>query len=219
VSQLESSNYWLTFINIGEFDSELNNLYREALQDVESLLGIPVLKDVNRGHMNVFMASPHVITPYHLDREHNFLCQAANEKDVWLWDPDDRENLSELEIERFYCGDMEAAQYGVDVQSRGRAFHIRPGDALYHPPLAPHWVHNGAHMSISVSIGFNTKAIDRRARIYQGNRILRRVGLDGPPPGRSPVLDGLRLGAIAGIKGFNGSLQASHRILTRLRHD
>jgi hypothetical protein len=31
------------------------------------------------------------------------LCQIASEKDVWLWDPDDRKNLSELEIERFFA--------------------------------------------------------------------------------------------------------------------
>src|ERR1700683_2471800 len=99
---------------------------------------------------------------------------------------------------------MEAARYGADAQSRGHQFHIRPGDALSHPPLARHWVQNGAHASISISTGFNTKAIDRRARIYQGNIILRRVGLEGPPPGRSPVLDRLRLGAISGGEGLTG---------------
>jgi hypothetical protein len=217
VSQLERFNYWLTFVNVSEVDPELNDLYRETLQDVETLLGMPILKDVNRGHMNVFMASPNVITPYHIDYEHNFLCQMASEKDVWLWNPDDRANLSELEIERFYCGDMEAARYGVDTQSRGREFHIRPGDALYHPPLAPHWVKNGPRVSISVSMGFSTTSLDRRARIYQGNRILRSVGLQAPPPGRSSVLDGLRSGTVSGIKRFNRSFRVARGILARSR--
>ena len=212
VSRLESSNYWVTFVNISQIDSELNDIYRAALRDVEALLGMPILKDVNRGHINVFMASPHVITPYHLDHEHNFLCQIANEKDVWLWNPDDRSNLSESEIERFYCGNMEAAQYRAEAQSRGRKFHIRPGDAVYHPPLAPHWVQNGPQVSISVSIGFNTHALDRRARIYQANKILRRFALKTPPPGQSPVLDCLRSGATSGVKFFKKSLRRARRV-------
>jgi hypothetical protein len=217
VSQLERLNSWLTFVNISEVDSELKDLYREALRDVESLFGMPILKYVTRGHMNIFMASPHVITPYHIDRAHNVLCQMASEKDVWLWDPDNRANLSESEIERFYCGNMEAARYKADAHSRGREFHIGPGDALYHPPLAPHWVKNGPHVSMSVSISFETTALDRRTRIYQANRILRKVGLAPPPPGRSQVLDGLRSGAIIGIRRFKRSFRVARRILTQSR--
>ena len=152
LARLESANYWITFINISEVDPEFDALYRETLQDVEALLGVPVIKDVTRGHMNVFLASPHAITPYHMDHEHNFLCQVASDKDVWLWDPSDRVNLSEMDIERFYCGDMGAARYKADAQDRAHQFHISPGDALYQPPLAPHWVKNGAGVSISVSV-------------------------------------------------------------------
>lgn len=217
LSQLENSNFWVTLVNISQIDPDLGALYQEALRDVEAILGSPLLGDINRGHMNIFMASPHVITPYHVDREHNFLCQIANEKDVWLWDPDDRANLSELEIERFYSGNMEAAQYRVEAQSRGRAFHICPGDALYHPPLAPHWVQNGPQVSISVAMGFNTSSLDRRARIYQANKIMRRLGLKTPPPGRNPVLDTLRSGTTSGMKYLARSLGRTRRLLSRSR--
>ena len=217
VSQLASSSYWITFINISEVDPELYDVYREALRDMEKLLGMPIVKDVTSGHMNVFMASPHVITPYHLDREHNFLCQVANEKDVWLWDPADRQNLSELEIERYYCGDLEAVRYTPDSQRRGRQFHIVPGDALYQPPLAPHWVKNGPDVSISVAIGLSNTALERRARIYQANSILRKVGLKPPPPGHSPVLDNLRSGAMSGVRRLKGHIRAARRILARSR--
>jgi hypothetical protein len=214
VSELETSNCWVTFVNISEVVPELNDLYQAALRDVEILLDTPFVKGVNRGHMNVFMASPNVITPYHLDYEHNFLCQIAHEKDVWLWDPDDRDNLSELEIERVYCGDMNV-DYAADSQGRAREFHIRPGDALYHPPLAPHWVKNGPEVSISVAIGFSNAALDRRARIYQANRILRKVGLTPPPPGRSAVLDRLRSGAITGMKRWKRLTRVARKTLTR----
>jgi Cupin-like domain len=215
VPQLARLHCWVTFININEVDRELDDVYRSTLQDVERLLGAPILKDISSGHMTVLMASPHVITPYHIDPGHNFLCQIANEKVVWLWDPDDRANISESEIERFYCGDMEAARYGVHSQRRGREFHISPGDALYHPPLAPHWVKNGPNVSISVSMSFNTTALDRRARVYQANRILRSVGVDAPPPGRSRFLDDLRSGAISGMKRLKSSFRVVRGLLTR----
>jgi hypothetical protein len=215
VPLLGQSNYWLSLINIRDVDPELDNLYQEAVQDAEALVGIPILKDVKRGYVTVVMASPHVITPYHIDHGHNFLCQLVGNKTVWLWDPDDRQNLSESEIERFYCGDMEAARYGVDTQLQGREFHIRPGDALYHPPLAPHWVQNGPQVSISVSIGFNTTALDRRARIYQANKILRKVGLHPPPPGHSRILDGLRSSTTFGIVHFKRSLRATRKARAR----
>jgi hypothetical protein len=41
-----------------------------------------------------------------------------------------------------------------------------PGVAAHHPPLAPHWVRNGAAVSVSVSIDFCMRAFDRRARVY-----------------------------------------------------
>lgn len=209
---LTKGNYWVSG-NLSEVDSELHEFCHGVVSDTEALLGMPIFKNISREHVNLFAASPHVITPYHIDREHNFLCQVIGEKDVWLWDPDERENLSESEIETFYCGEMEAARYKTDLQSRSREFHIRPGDAVYHPPLAPHWVKNGPELSISISIGFNTTALERRARIYQANRALRKFGFVAPPPGRSYILDGLRSGAISGIKQLTRSSQSVQRMI------
>ena len=55
------------------------------------------------------MTSPNATTPYHIDHEPNFLMQVHGEKDICLFDQNDREVLSEADIERFYCGDPQAA--------------------------------------------------------------------------------------------------------------
>lgn len=233
VAQLENSNSWLKLTDVGAFDPELDALYRELIQDVETLLDTPIAKDVTHARITVFMASPHVVTPYHIDHDHNFLCQITNEKVVWLWNPDDRENLSELEIERFYFGNTGAAQYRPDLQHHAQEFHLRPGDAVYHAPLAPHLVKNGPNVSVSVSIAFANAALDRRARIYQANRVLRLIGLKPPPPGRSRVLDKVRSGAIgmlnkrapknydeavfSGIKRLKAPLNVAQRLLNGSR--
>ena len=195
LSRLENSSWWINFVGIGEFDPELDDVYRKTLQDVETLLGRRIVKDVKRGHMNVFVASSHMVTPYHFDHGHNFLCQIANEKSAWLWEPDDRENLPYPEVEDFYLEAWDRSRHKLDF-GRAREFRLHPGDALHQPSLAPHWVKNGPSVSISVAMHFSIAALERHARLYQANGVLRRVGLTPAPPGVSRVLDYLRSGII-----------------------
>jgi hypothetical protein len=138
------------------------------------------------------MASPGVVTPYHIDHESNFLLQVEGEKDVCLFDQDDRDVLSDTEIEKFYAGDAEAARYKPNLQDRGALFHLIPGSAVHHPPLAPHLVRNGDSVSVSVSIGFCTRTLDRRAKVYQVNSLMRRAGLRPAAPGQSNLRDRIK---------------------------
>jgi hypothetical protein len=193
LSRLEHSSCWIDFIGINEFDPELDDVYRKTLQDVKFLVGTQAVGDVRRGQMNVFVASPQMVTPYHFDHGHNFLCQIANEKSAWLWEPDDREILPHPEIEDFY---LEAWDRSRRKSGFGpaREFRLQPGDALHQPSLAPHWVKNGPSVSISVAIHFSNASLERRARIYQANGVLRRVGLAPTSPGVNRVFDHLRSG-------------------------
>ena len=72
----------------------------------------------------MFVASPNIVTPYHIDHEMNFLFQIAGEKDVCLFDPSDRELLPEEEIERFYFGEVTGLPYPEHLQQRGRTFRL-----------------------------------------------------------------------------------------------
>ena len=192
---LEQSSRWIDFIGIEEFDPELNQVYLRTLQDVRSLAGTHAVGDVRRGQMNVFVASPGMATPYHFDHGHNFLCQIAGLKAAWLWEPDDREVLPHSEIEDFYFETWIRSPPKSRFQ-RARQFRLGPGDALHQPSLAPHWVQNGPSVSISVAMHFSNANIERRARIYQVNGMLRRAGLMPTPPGSSRALDHLRSGAM-----------------------
>ena len=226
--QLETSNCWIDIVRLNEIDSEFDAVCQALTADVCALLGAPDTKYAQHCQMNVFLTSPNIITPYHYDHAQNFLCQIAGEKEVWLWDPADRENLTDLAIERFYCRDTERKRR-LDFGC-GEKFHIGPGDALHHPALAPHWVRNGPTMSISVGIMFSTAALYRRARIYQANAILRGFGLKPPPPGSNAVLDSLRSGIVSAFSkrsptsindalfsGFNRIQKAVKRVSTAFR--
>ena len=92
----------------------------------------------------------------------------------------------------FYAGDVEAARYKPNLQERGAVFHLTPGVAVHHPPLAPHLVRNGDRVSVSVSIGFCTRTLDRRAKVYQFNSLMRRAGLRPARPGQSSLRDRMK---------------------------
>jgi hypothetical protein len=124
---------------------------------------------------------------------------------VSLHNPSDRDVLPEDQVERFYSGDFEAAQYRPELQSRGTIFRLEPGTVVHHPPLAPHWVKNGDNVSVSVSIGFCMQPIDRVARVYQVNHFLRRFGLRPTPPGRSAFRDKLKIAGVGILSDSNPS--------------
>jgi hypothetical protein len=192
IRALPSSCSYAKISNINAVSSDYERVMQKALRDVEVLLGQSIVPRITWAQMTVFISSPGIVTPYHIDHEANFLCQIAGEKDIWLFDPNDRELLPDTEIEKFYLGDLNGARYREGLQDRGMHFRLLPGVAVHHPPLAPHWVKNGPNVSISVSLNFCMRELDRRAHIYQVNSIMRKMGLHPLPPGRSTVRDALK---------------------------
>jgi hypothetical protein len=205
VRQLADSNAWLKLSSANTADPEYEELLKRVLREVEELSGQPLGEMITWSGLTVFMASPGVTTPYHIDHESNFLFQMSGAKDLSLHNPDERDIVPEEQLERFYAGDFEAAQYRPELQNRGTVFHLVPGTVVHHPPLAPHWVQNGNDVSVSVSIGFCLRPLDRRARVYQVNHLLRRLGLDPTPPGKSKLRDGLKQAAIGIVSKSNPS--------------
>lgn len=203
VRQLADANVWLKLTSANTADPEYQALMDQVLMEVEELSGQPVRELITWAGLTVFMASPRVTTPYHIDHESNFLFQISGSKDVSLHNPSDREVLPEDQVERFYFGDFEAAEYRPELQSRGTIFRLEPGTVVHHPPLAPHWVQNGNDVSVSVSIGFCMQPIDRIARVYQVNHFLRRFGLRPTPPGRSALRDKLKIGGMGMLSTSN----------------
>jgi hypothetical protein len=203
VRELASSSAWLKISSANTADPAYEAFLQQCLQELEELSGVALQQEITWSALTVFLASPYVVTPYHIDHESNFLFQLSGAKQVSLFDPNDRNLLPDAQIESFYSGDFQAAQYREEFQKRGTEYQLLPGLVVHNPPLGPHWVQNGQDVSVSVSIGFCMRSLDRRARIYQVNHYLRRAGLGPKPPGRSALSDGLK---IAGI----GLLSKSH---------
>ena len=189
VRNLDEGRTWLKLSGADAADPAYAEVLREAIDDLAALTGQDLANEITWSSLTIFMASPGIATPYHIDHESNFLLQVQGDKDICLFDPDDREVLPTHEIEQFYLGDPEAARYRPELQARGTVHRLSAGLAAHHPPLAPHWVRNGEAVSVSVSIGFCMRALDRRAKVHQTNSLLRRAGLRPAAPGGSALRD------------------------------
>jgi hypothetical protein len=191
--RIEGGSLWLKISQLQELHSDYENLLQTILAQMEDFSGLPLRRTSTWAGLTVFIASPNVVTPYHFDHDTNFLFQIRGEKDVFLFD---RSILTEQEIEYFYKGEAMAGKFRDGMIDKSEVFHLAPGIAVHHPPLAPHLVKNGDNVSISLSVFYADRYLDERARTYQANYCLRRLGLRPRPPGEAPFCDRLKSSAI-----------------------
>lgn len=203
VRELAGSSAWLKISSANTADPAYEAFLQQCLQELEELSGIALRREITWSALTIFLASPRVVTPYHIDHESNFLFQVSGAKQVSLFDPNDRNLLPDAQIENFYSGDFQAAQYRDEFRERGTEYNLQPGFVVHNPPLGPHWVQNGKDVSVSVSIGFCMRSLDRRARVYQVNHYLRKAGLGPTPPGRSALSDGLKIAGVGLLSKSN----------------
>ena len=175
-----------------EFDPRYKEIHDRILDEAGALAGFPLRRKITWSSMTILLSSPGIITPYHIDHQSNLLLQIQGEKDIWLFDPKDRRVLTEDEIERYYAGSVNAAEYREALQPAAHHYRLAPGLAVHNPSLGPHWVRNGPGVSVSVSVNFSLGKLEARARVYQMNRYLRRIGFSPRPPERSFLDDCLK---------------------------
>lgn len=161
----------------------------------------------------IFVSSPGTVTPYHLDREINLLCQVRGHKTLRLWDQNDREVVSEQELETFFAWhSLRATHFNECYQNRAMVFELQPGTAICQPSTAPHWVKNGSEISVSLSMTFRTAASNRRDTVYKANHAIRRLGLHPAPFGERVLRDSIKhrlFGAYLAGKRLPQSLRSS----------
>jgi hypothetical protein len=66
------------------------------------------------------------------------LFQIQGEKEVYLFDPDDRSVLTEQEIEEYYTGNFQSAIYKEENQNKANIYN-NSGQGVHQPP-GHHWV-------------------------------------------------------------------------------
>jgi hypothetical protein len=180
-------------------DPEFGPVFRDVLRDVEDAVGDVLRSDIAEARATLVISSPRRVTPYHIDAEVNFLLQLRGEKIVNIFDPSDRTLLTDLELEAFFAGDVNAAKYKKERQHDAYVFDFVPGTGLHLPILAPHWTLNGDSVSVAISVNCSLHSNARMAKIYKLTRKLRSRGLVPLSPGVSPWRDRVKLAVVEGL--------------------
>jgi len=134
----------------------------------------------------IFVSSPNSVTPYHFDPEHNILLQIRGTKVMTQFAAGDTRFVPDTAHETYHSGGPRELHWDDAMLPHGTEFALVPGEALFVPVMAPHFVRNGPAPSVSLSITWRSEWSYREsdARIF--NAILRERGFSPRAPGRWP---------------------------------
>jgi hypothetical protein len=198
--RVDNAGAWILMKRV-QNDPDYDEVLNQCLSEVQKLSGRQIDQDKKSQEAIIFLTSPHRVTSYHIDRECNFLMQVRGDKEISVFDRNDRDVLPEQELETFWSKDNNAGVYKPQFQDRAYVFQMRPGTGVHIPVNSPHWLKNGDNVSISLSISYQYKDW-RRKYVFQANYYLRRMGVKPTPPGRSALLDNTkRLVMQVGLNG------------------
>lgn len=149
----------------------------------------------------IFIASPHTITPFHIDRNHGILLQINGTKKVYVWDAEDIDVCSELARDCFHSRhELDKVKWHEEFRERAHVFEVGPGMGVYMPITSPHMVETGDEPSITISLTYSTNATRKNAMEHVMHDLMRRKGLQPSDIGQHPLLDRLSyVGAVAMI--------------------
>ncbi|MGX6449933.1 JmjC domain-containing protein, partial [Patulibacter sp. S7RM1-6] len=170
LAEIAENGSWLVLKNV-ERDARYRALLDRLLDAVDPL--VPGGEDTHLlREAFVFVSAPDSVTPAHVDPEHNFLLQIRGSKVMHVGAFDDDETRAR-ELERFHSGSHRNIERVPDALE---PVELTPGQGVYVPPDAPHWVQNGPEVSISLSITWRTPTTSRRGRLWAANHRLRQRG-------------------------------------------
>lgn len=165
--------------NLPEYAALLDRLMESLPPAILTKTGAPV--DI-KGF--VFLSAPQTHTPLHFDAEYNVLFQVAGTKTFATYPP--REPfLSRAEREAYHATGENLLSMTRAHADCGTRHELAPGDALFVPYCAPHWVRSGPGTSISLSLTWQSAWSRDVAEAERLGPVLRRLGLALPDPALS----------------------------------
>jgi Cupin-like domain len=203
---IEQANAWMSLLNV-QADPIYRRLIDEILDEVRPMIES---KDPGLSYRGgwIFVTSPHAITPFHMDHEHNFILQVRGNKRLYVWDPFDREILSEQALERFHDNhSRELVRWNENFRKRASVFDLSPGQGGYMPSTAPHMVENGDEPSVTISFTYYTDSTRRRELLYRGNARLRGMGFSPKPIASFNRGDNLKHSLLSSYFGIHSRLR------------
>jgi JmjC domain len=195
---IDTNGCWMVLKNIEQVPA-YHALLDELLDEVDPLVqGREGGMNLREGY--VFLSAANSTTPAHTDHEHNFLLQIRGSKQMNLGRFNDPK-VEQLQVEKMFAGERNMDR----LPDEPTAYELKPGDGVYVPPNAPHWVVNGPEVSVSLSITFRTPVTERGAVVHSMNRRLRKLRLSPRPPGERVATDKAKFAVHRALKSLRSS--------------
>lgn len=185
IREIETTNSWAVIKNI-EQHPDYARLLGELLDELRPAI------EARTGRMMklqafAFITSAGGVTPYHFDPEHNILLQLRGAKVMTQFPAGDPRFAPDQVHETYHAGGGRELRWHDDLLPGGTEFALSPGEAVYVPVMAPHFVRNGTAPSVSLSITWRSEWSFAEADARAFNGWLRGLGLTPRRTGRWPL--------------------------------
>lgn len=184
IRKVAEAESWAVLKNIEQvpaYEALLMNLLEEIRPEIEAATGAML-----NPQGFIFISSPGAVTPYHFDPEHNILLQVRGSKVMTQFPAGDTRFVPDEFHETYHSGGPRELKWDDAMLPYGKEFPIGPGEALFVPVMAPHFVKNGPAPSASLSITWRSEWSYRESEARTLNGILRAKGFAPKAPGRFP---------------------------------
>lgn len=185
---IRDAKAWTSLLNV-----QTDPVYRELVGEVlESVRPQVERRDPGMCYRGgwIFVTSPNTVTPFHFDKEHNFILQIHGRKRIYVWDHRDQVVASEHARDLFHLShERYLLRWRDEFRERARIFDLEPGQGAYMPSTSPHMVENGDEPSITASFTYYTDATRRDARLHQAHALIRRARITPPAVAPDSMFD------------------------------
>lgn len=184
IRKVAEAESWAVLKNIEQvpaYEALLLGLLEEIRPEIEAATGAML---TSQGF--IFVSSPLSVTPYHFDPEHNILLQIRGSKVMTQFPAGDSRFVPDEAHETYHSGGPRELRWDDAMLAHGTEFALSPGEALFVPVMAPHFVKNGPAPSVSLSITWRSEWSYRESDARIMNAILRSRGFSPKAPGRFP---------------------------------
>ncbi|MGA9421302.1 MAG: hypothetical protein WBW61_03005 [Rhodanobacteraceae bacterium] len=181
------------------YNPELDAAYKPQIEELLAEIAVqidPLETGITWYSTYVFISTQDSVTPYHMDREMNFLIQVRGGKTAYLWDPADEDIMTAAQKDLLLARTGDRPPYAPSIESKAMTFELRPGIGVHHPFIAPHRVHTGAELSITLAFTFRTARSDVWTDAHHLNAKMRRLGLRPGAVGRNALVDRTKAGLV-----------------------
>lgn len=185
ILHIATSDSWAVLKNIEqvpEYEALLLDLLGELRPHIEARTGAML-----RPQGFVFISSPNAVTPYHFDPEHNILLQLVGSKVMTQFPAGDTRFAPDETHESYHTGGPRELRWRDELMEGASEFPLGPGEAVFVPVMAPHFVRVGPDSSISLSITWRSDWSFAEADARAFNHVLRKAGISPAAPGRWPA--------------------------------